>query len=106
MPSDQASVEGSGDSRVRFTHSRSYLVVDSQMQYGVISLYNTTAKHLEKEVKFGSEVLIARPNKIEVLLTRDEKIYLYEAVRVTNLGMMFVDGKPLSDKGQPMSVVS
>ena len=76
------------------------------MQYGVISLYNTTAKHLEKELKFGSEVLVARPNKIEVVLTRDEKIYLYDVVRVTNLGMMFVEGKPLSDKGQPMSVVS
>lgn len=76
------------------------------MQYGVISLYNTTAKHLEKEVKFGTEVLVARPNKIEVVLSRDEKIYLYEVVRVTNLGMMFVDGKPLSDKGLPTSVVT
>lgn len=80
----------------------SFLVADGEGNLGVISLYNTSMKEVEKEMKFGAQVLIARPNKIEVMLTRDDKIYLYNVVRVTNLGLLFVDEKPLNDKMQTM----
>ncbi len=85
---------------------RSFLVVDGDGTYGVLSLYNTSAKLLQGELEFGTEVLVARPNKIEVMLTRDENIYLYQVVRVTNLGLMFAGGKPFADKQQPMSLIS
>lgn len=74
-----------------------FLVVDFKYNFCVVSIYHTN-KSLTENIKHGDEILIKEPNMIYASLEYKGKLYTYQAVKVTDINNILVNGQPLIDK--------
>lgn len=72
-----------------------FLIVDSNYNFTVISLYQTN-KSIKEMFKYGDEIIIKDPSLDFVSLEFDKKLYSYPSVKVVNILNILHNGEPLN----------